>query len=572
MARISGGEVLVRCILNEGPRPVFGIPGGQLLPFVDALVRVGRPAGMDYVMTRHEAAAGNMADAWARISGQVGVCCGTVGPGAANLVAAVWVAQADNVPLLVITPQIHSGRAYPFRGSKQQLDHFHLFKPITKWNAVVDRWERIGELFQRAMAVAVSGQPGPVHLDIPVDVIYETRDQAELQLPAPGAYRPLRGPAAPPDLVQEAAKMLAAARQPLIHAGSGVLRARAEAALLALAERLGVPVSATGAARGIIPESHRLALSPKQAGANLALAQADLVLAVGCAFWERDGWGRPPVWGEPDKQRLIHIDVEPEVVGRNRPVDLALIGDAGEVLSQLLDVLGEMKTEPKEGRWAERCKKRELEALEALEPDLNSAARPIHPLRLVGEVRRFFGPEAVYVVDGGNMALWAHLGLRFEAPRRFMFPMHSGHLGVGLPFALGAKMADPQRPVVILHGDGSFMLACHEAETAARLGLKVIDVIGNDRCWSMIKAAQASSFGGRFCGVDLTDVRYDLMAQAMGCHGQRVTEPDDIRPALDRAAASGKTAVLDVVLDPDINMNPPGLDKMTAAWLEGCEM
>lgn len=571
MARITGGEALVRCLLNEGVRWVFGIPGGQLLPIIDAIVRVGRPKGMDYVMTRHEAAAGNMADAWARVTGQVGVCTGTVGPGAANLVAATWVAHADNVPLLVITPQIHSLRAYPFRGSQQQLDHLNLFAPITKWNAVVSSWERISELVQRAFRMATSGRPGPVHLDIPVDVIYETREKNELELLPPQRTRAMRGPGAPPDQVRQIIDELASARRPLIHAGSGVLRSRAEEPLKALAEQLHIPVSSTGAARGVIPEDHPMALIAKQAGANHAQAKADVVMGLGCSFWERDAWGHPPVWGLPEKQRLIHVDIDPAVIGLNRSVDLAVIADAKEALRQMLEAAEGLG--PAEGvpAWADSCKDKERDTHEAMAPMLASEASPIHPLRLIGEIERFFGPEALYVADGGNMALWVHMGIRVGGPRRFIFPMHSGHLGVGLPFALGAKLAHPDRPVVVIHGDGSFMLSCHEAETAARLGLNVIDIIGNDQCWAMVKAGQDNDFEGRHCGVDLTDTRYDLMAQAMGCHGERIVKPEDIRPALERAVASDRPAVLDVAIDAVANLNPPPLKAMAAAWLEGCE-
>jgi acetolactate synthase-1/2/3 large subunit len=218
MARITGGEALVRCLMNEGVRRVFGIPGGQLLPMIDAITRIGKPQEMEYVMTRHESAAAHMADAWARVTGQPAVCSGTVGPGAVNLVPGVWVAQQDSVPMVVITPQIHTNRSYPFRGSQQQLDQHHLMTPITKWSAVVNRWERIPELVQRAFRTALSGRPGPVHLDIPVDVMFETRDEEQLRIPSPQRYRALQGPAAPWKLVEEAARQLVHAERPMIWA------------------------------------------------------------------------------------------------------------------------------------------------------------------------------------------------------------------------------------------------------------------------------------------------------------------------------------------------------------------
>jgi acetolactate synthase I/II/III large subunit len=571
MARISGGEALVRCLLQEGVRCVFGIPGGQLLPFIDAIARVGEPQGLRYVMTRHESAAAHMADAWARVTGEPAVCSGTIGPGAANLVPGVWVAREDSVPMIVITPQIHTHRSYPFRGSQQQLDQHHLFASITKWSAVVQQWERIPELVQRAFRVAVSGRPGPVHLDIPVDVMFETREEDALPIHPPARYRATQGSAAPPNLVNEVARQIVQAQRPVLHPGLGVLRGGAWEPLRSLAEHLKIPVSPTISARGVLSEEHELGLIAVGGGGLFANMGADLVVAVGATFWELDFWGRPPFWGPAGAQQVIQIDADPTRIGLNRPVDLALVGDAREVLQQLVDAVKELTPARESSEWAMRCKTQERESLKALEPALRTEATPIHPLRLIGEVRRFFGPETILVVDGGNIAVWAAMGTRVGGPRQFLGAHHTGHLGVGLPFALGAKMAHPDRPVVVLHGDGSFMLSCHELETAARLELPVIDVIGNDRAWGMIKAGQAKAFGERFCGVDFTDVRYDLLAQAMGCHGERVTVPEEIHPALDRAVASGKPAVLDVYLDATANLNPPLLDLLNSIWLEGCE-
>jgi acetolactate synthase-1/2/3 large subunit len=538
---------------------------------IDAIARLGKPGGMEYVMTRHESAAAHMADAWARVTGEPAVCAGTVGPGAVNLVPGVWVAQADSVPMVVITPQIHTLRSYPFRGSQQQLDQLHLLAPITKWNAVIHGWERIPELVQRAFRTATSGRPGPVHLDIPVDVLFETREEGDLGILPPARYRPVQGPAAPPALVEQAAKALVKAERPVLHPGLGVLRGGAWEPLRALAEHLQIPVSPTISARGVLSEEHELGLIAVGGGGLFANMGGDLVMAVGTTFWELDFWGRPPLWGSPEVQKVIQIDVDPASIGLNRPVDLALVGDAREVLGQLLEAVRALTPARASSDWAKRCKAQERDAVKAQEPALASEATPIHPLRLVGEVRRFFGPETILAVDGGNMAVWSAMGTRVGGPRQLLAAHHTGHLGVGLPFALGAKMAFPDRPVVVLHGDGSFMFSCHELETAARLGLPVIDVIGNDRAWGMIKAGQAKAFAERFCAVDFTDARYDLMARAMGCHGERVTEPQEIRPALERAAASGKPAVLDVYLDATANLTPPLLDLLNGVWLEGCE-
>jgi acetolactate synthase-1/2/3 large subunit len=200
-----------------------------------------------------------------------------------------------------------------------------------------------------------------------------------------------------------------------------------------------------------------------------------------------------------------------------------------------------------------------------------SGQYPIHPLRLVKEVSDFFGEEGILAIDGGNIALWAAMGTRVYRPRSFLWPGGSGHLGTGLPMALGAKMAAPERPVYILHGDGSFLFSCMELETAARLELPIIDVVANDRSFAMIKGSQDTAFEKRYCGVDFTDVRLDRIAKSMGCKGIRISKPDELKPALEEAVASEKPAVLDVLIDCEANMAPPSLGLITSVWLKGCE-
>jgi len=570
MATISGAEALLQCLLQEGVRYVFGIPGDQWTPFLDAIYRIGRAAGLDFVTTRHEQAAAHMADAWARVTGEVGVCLGTVGPGAADLVPGVYPAWADSVPVLVLTAQNQSWRSYPDHGSMQALDQVSLFQPITKWNAFIGHWQRIPELVQRAFRTATSGKPGPVHLDIPPDVLVATGDEEELTVLPPHRYRATTPPAGDPALIEQAADLLARAERPLLHAGSGVLRAGAWEELVALAEYLAAPVTTSVGARGVIPEDHPLCLIPSSYGALGAQATADAVLFVGGRLGDLDFWGRPPAWGELGAQTWIQVDVNGESIALNRPVDLAIVGDAKAVLRDLLAAVKERTPQREEWPELEDARAAQEAWLRGFLEEAGSDAVPIHPLRLMREVREFFPREAICAVDGGTTAVWAFYLNRIYAPRTFLWAADSGHLGTGVPYAIGAKLARPDVPVYCITGDGSFGLNAMELETAVRLGTPIVVIIANDRAWGMIKGGQKLAYEGRYIGVDFTDARYDKLAQALGAYGERVTEPDQIRPALQRAVESGLPAVLDVIVDPEVHMVPPDLETLDALWMEGC--
>ncbi|MDI6831854.1 MAG: thiamine pyrophosphate-binding protein [Actinomycetota bacterium] len=572
MALMNGGEVLVRALLKEGVRWVFGIPGGQLCTFTDAIARVGRPNGMEFVMTHHEAVAAHMADAVSRTSDMVGVCTGTVGPGAVNLVTGVYTAYNDSIPMVVITPQIHSNRSYPFKGSQQQLDQINLFRPITKWNALVNRFDRIAEMVQWAFREAVSGRPGPVHLDINVDVLFANGEVDEDTFLPPERYRTMVKPCGDPEAVDRAVEMLLAAEKPLIHAGGGVMRSKAWDEVRELAEYLQIPVTTSVSGRGTLPEDHPLLFLPKGMGAIMAESSSDVVLNVGCTMSELDFWGKPNMWGDPAVQKFIYVDIDPRVIGLNRQFDLGIVGDARMVLRQIIARVKE-STPPVEGRdFLAAYREMEEQALKAYEEMARSDAKPIHPLRLISEAVEFLGRDGIMVMDGGNTALWVNIAGRVYHPRSYLFAEGTGQLGVGLPFAMGAKMANPHRPVYVLHGDGSFMINCQDIETAVRLKLPIIDIVSNDSAWGMIKGAQHAAFGQRYCGVEFGETRLDKLAESMGARGIRVESPDEIRPALEEAAASEVMTVIDAQVDREANLDVPVLFSMIVdLWLQGCD-
>jgi len=572
MAVMNGGEVLVRALLKEGVRWVFGIPGGQLCTFTDAIARVGVRGGMEFVMTHHEAVAAHMADAVSRTSDMVGVCTGTVGPGAVNLVTGVYAAYNDSIPMVVITPQIHSDRSYPFKGSQQQLDQIGLFRPITKWNALVNRWDRIPEMVQWAFREATSGRPGPVHLDVNVDVLFGNGEIEEAAFLPPERYRTLTKPCGDPEAVGEAVNMLLAAERPLIHAGGGVMRSKAWDEVRELAEYLQIPVTTSVSGRGTLPEDHPLLFLPKGMGAIMAESSSDVVLNLGCTMSELDFWGKPNMWGEPSAQKFIYVDIDPRVIGLNRQFDLGIIGDAKTVMRQIVERAKKEAAPARERDFIAAYRDMEEQALNAYEELAKSDSKPIHPLRLISDAVEMLGRDGIMIMDGGNTALWVNIAGRVYEPRSYLFAEGTGQLGVGLPYAMGAKMANPERPVYILHGDGSFMINCQDIETAVRLKLPIIDIVSNDSAWGMIKGAQHAAFDRRYCGVEFGDSRLDLLAQSMGARGIRVESPDEIRPALEEAASSDRITVLDVAVDREANLDVPVLFSMIVdLWLQGCD-
>ncbi len=339
MARLTGGEVLKRYLVQENVRYVFGVPGDQLYPILDAIYKDKR---IDFITMRHEAAAAHAADAWARVTGEPGVCLGTVGSGAANLVGGVYPAFADSIPMIVITAQNQAWRSYPDHGSMQALDQISLFKPVTKWNALVSHWSRIPELTQRAFRIATSEKPGPVHLDFPADVLFKTGDENEIKIVHPSSYRPTERPVGDLSLIDQAAMMLVKAKLPLIHAGGGVLRSGASKELIELAEYLQAPVTTSMSGRSSIPEDHPLCLIPASPGTGALVAQveADVVLLVGGRLGDVEMWGQPPMaWGDPSQQKFIQIDISSDMIGLNRQVEIGIVGDAKSTLRVLLETI-----------------------------------------------------------------------------------------------------------------------------------------------------------------------------------------------------------------------------------------
>jgi len=564
MAKITGGEILKRVLEKEGVEYVFGVPGDQLYPFLNALYT----SKIKFITFHHEANAAHAADGYARVTGKLGVVVGTVGPGAANLVGGVYPAYAENIPVLVITAQNQTFRSYPDHGSMQALDQITLFKAVTKWNAYISDVNRIVEITQRAIRIAFTEKPGPVHIDIASDVLHKVVDDY-VEIPSRENYMPSKSL---PDIkvLEKIADLLINSQKSIIHAGGGVIRANASKELIELAEYLQIPVVTSISGRGSIPEDHPLCLIPNSYGALAAQTEADLVFLIGSKLGDLDFFGRPPIWGELDKQKFVQIDSSAENIALNRAVEIGGIGDAKLSLKMILEIVKKKTERAKdqgkniyykdlERQWIEEYMKQAEDKI------------PIHPLTVIKKVREFYPRDAISVIDGGNTAVWAHYLNRIYYPRTFLSTTagDSGHLGSGVGFSIAAKLANPDKDVYCITGDGAFSMGLMDLETARRLNLQITFIVLNDSAWGMIKSGQTLYYGSKYVGVDFGDIRFDKIAEAMGCYGERVRDPKEISNALKRAKESGLPAVVDVEIDR--NVIPPDFQTLAAIWLEGCE-
>ena len=573
MAEINGAEVLVKALAKEGVKKVFGVSGHGVTVLLEAL---RNEPSIDFISPRHEENAAHMADGWARATGDVGVCISTVGPGAVNQAAGLAEAYADSIPVLAVTANIQSFISYPAVGSLEDLDTLTYYKPITKWNAVVHDRRRVGELAQWAFRYARSGRPGPVHLDIPLDIMCEPGP--DVDLPAPASYRAmgrLRGDA---DAIRQAVDLLEHAERPLLVAGGGVVQAEAWDEFRALAAALGAPATTTPMGSGCIdPGWDGYFGDSGWLGGNAVITAfnaADVILAVGCRFSSWLGIGRAPIMSGPPAQKVIHVDIDPTEIGKNVGVAVGIVGDAKSVLTDMLAAVSGRAAAPgAHAAWKQQLVAGYKEYMGSLDPMLGGPDGPITQARLAKEVGDYLADKnAMLTVDGGSTLLWAFSYIRAFQPRQRFFFAGGGHLGTGQPFANSLKLANPDRLVVNFCGDGGFGMTLQELDTAARHGLPVINVINNDGGWGMCKAGQLMLYGPEGCNridQDFGPADYAAIARGFGCHGETVESVEGIRPALERAIASGTPAVLDVKVQPVFH---PMFGMMAAVVLQGCQM
>jgi acetolactate synthase I/II/III large subunit len=505
------------------------------------------------ITIRDERAGAIMADAFARVSGRPAVCTAIRGPGATNLITGIAEAWASSTPVVAIVNDI----ATPQVGKNpiQEVDHLALFRPVTKWAVRLDRPERVAELTARAFAVATSGRPGPALVSCPDDVL--TGHGAHLPVPAVGARRyPSVRIAADPAAIREAVAVLSEAAQPVIVAGGGIGISGAWDELRQVAELLGAPVATTPLGKGAIDETHALyagVMGAYTGGAlgrgriaNEAVLGADVVLLVGTKTDSVSTAG----WTIPDaRSRTIHMDIDAAEIGRNYR-SLGVVGDAKLALAALAEGLRASGVRPREDQRIEL--EESLRGWRALiRPLLESNARPIRPERVVAEMARFVDDDTIVCTDASYSSLWALDLLTLRRPgRRLISARGFGGIGWGLPAAIGAKFAAPDKRVLCLTGDGAFGYVFQELETAARYHVPVVVVVLNNSCFAFQKHAEQLHYGREF-ETQLLEVDYGALARTLHCEGVSVSDPERLAAALQQAIASGKPTVINVVVDPD---------------------
>jgi acetolactate synthase-1/2/3 large subunit len=530
----TGGQWVVDALAAEVVRHVFGIPGVHNLAIYDALA--GRP-GLTHILARHEQGAAFMADGYARASGEPGVIAVTTGPGATNALTPLVEAYASSVPLLLLMSDVPAALIGKNLGALHEVpNQIDCFRPLTRWAEVVRDGAGIAPAVQSAFARLRSARPGPIALSIPTDLLMA---QAPGALHAPQGERP-RCDAA---LVERAARRLAGARRPLVLTGGGVVAAGAESELRAVARRLGAPVVTAVNGRGAVPETDPawLGVLPNRLATQRALEAADVILAVGCRFAHRSTKGLLLNLELRPEQALIHLDLDPEEIGRLFPAEIGLVGDARDGLAGLLAALGRGEADAA-WDWAALARQRDARWARWTETDA----------RLIRMLREALPPDGIVVNDQTGLNYWMEWHYPVLAPRTFLYPIGSATLGYGVPAAIGAKIARPDRPVIAVVGDGGFLFSVNELATAVKYALPVVFLVLNDNRYGAIKYLQEAMFAGRWSEADLANPDFVALARAFGAEGQLVKQVDDLPRALTRALAHPGPTVLElpIAIDP----------------------
>jgi acetolactate synthase-1/2/3 large subunit len=530
MAMVHGGRLVAQALKRHGTSHLFTLCGGHIQAIYDGCL----DEGIRVVDVRHEQTAGHAADGWARVTGKPGVCAVTAGPGVTDAVTAVANAQRAGVPMVVIGGA--GPKALCDMGSLQDMDHLSVMRPITKWAVQVPETRRLVEYVDAAFRVAQANLPGPVFLEMPLDLLMNFGDDAELPATRPLAEPPR--PAGDPRSIQRAADLLRGSERPAFLVGSQIRWSPQRDAVRRAADAFEAPFYLNGMARGALPHEHRGLFTRSR---KFALAQADCVFVFGTPFDFRVDYGRPPTWAPECK--IVQVDLDANELGRNRRVDVGIDGDSGLVLEQLVDAAGPKKA----STWLEAVRADETKRRAKMLAEIESNDSPPNPLRVCAELGKRLRPNDVVVGDGGDFVATAAYVLKLEWPQLWMDPGPLGTLGVGPGYAMAAQLARPDARVVIVYGDGSFGLHGLEFEAMARQKIPVVAVIGNDAGWTQIRRGQVEIYGEeRAVATGLDYTRYEKVVEACGGRGWWVERVEQLAPALDEAFACGAPACVNV--------------------------
>jgi len=562
MVMVNGAQLIVRALSNQGCKVIWTLCGDNDLIYNYCTDRACTESDIDIIDFRHEQATGHAAMGYYLATGKVGVCSTQSGPGITDLFPAIPIAYDSSLPLVAIcssTPLMDVEKL-----AFNEIDTIPSFKPVTKWAGYCYETARLPEYVNMAFRIATTGRPGPVLLLVPVDVmVKECDDNLDIVQHAFEPAEKLRafhGPSGNQDLVEKAFEILMNAKNPLIFAGSGASFSRATEELIEFAEMTQIPVGVWSFGLGSFPADHPLYFglaNPLDGPGTVLLQQVDVFLILGARFTELLSYGYMPSFSSDAK--IIQVDIKAEEIGRNKGIDVPIVGDVKGVMSQLVSLAREkLESKRAETPWVKKVREELNKFYARIEKDGSSDKIPIQPQRLVKDVRDFMAKDDYIILDGGDTTVWGLTMLRAYFPNAIYFSGGLGiqHLGGGVPMAIATKYAHPDKKVLVLTGDGSFLFNGKEIDTARRHDLPFVVVISNDRLWGMVARVQKLAHGKKAFGLGSSlsdDTRYDKYAEAFNCYGELVTDPNEIKSAIQRAFDSGIPAVIDVRVNPKVN-------------------
>jgi acetolactate synthase-1/2/3 large subunit len=540
MSEIYGGHLAAKYMKEvEHVDMVFTISGGHIENILDGFTQYN----IRTIDVRHEQAAAMMAHAWSIYKNEPGVCLVTAGPGFVNALTGIANAYLDNAPMVVLC-----GR-HPLRddltGALQEMNQIDMVKPVAKWCATCYDTQRIPEYLSIAFRQATMGRPGPVFLELPPDILFVAVDEKDVKIPSRKTHKSSTHP--DESELKEAAKIINSARKPLFIGGSGVGMSGCQEVLKTFIEKTGFPFALLNNGRGALPDSHPLSINDGGfTGLMTGAPQTDVIVAAGIRF----NWVMQATKLFPDA-KVVRIDIEAHEIDRNRSSEVGLVGDCRYVLEQLVPMLEDRNHD----EWVKKLKNAYAAFMTTELEQRQKPSDPIHPNRLVAQIMEVFGEDAFYVADGGDTSYYGLAGFTSSQQAGVLVPAGAllGCLGTGIPFAIAGKLAHPDKPVIVLNGDGAFGFNSMEFDTAVRHDIPIICVVNNDCAWGMIKHSQGMSIGKDRCTCAELGMRhYEKMVEGLGGYGELVTEDADIIPAIKRAIDSGKPACINVVTDPTV--------------------
>lgn len=532
---VHGGRLVARALKAEDVPFVFTLCGGHVMPIYDGCI----DESIGVIDTRHEQTAAHAADGWARVTGRPGVAIVTAGPGLTDAVTGVASAYRANIPMLIIGGQ--GPRPLADMGSLQDMNHVELMRPITKWATAVPEGRRLPEYVSMAFRTATTGLPGPVFLEMPIDQLFANYEQDDVWFPT--RYRTEAGIAGDPTYIERALDLLKQAERPVALVGTQLRWSVRRDAYPEFVSKFGMPIYVNGLGRGSLrPENPHFFSRTRK----LALKEADVVLIFGTPLDFRLGYGRDTHINPQAK--LIQVDLDGRELGRNRSVDVGIVGDTGLVMEQLTKLAEEQGYDAAMVKpWLDTMRKREQESFEKVRPQLDSDEIPVNPLRACREIADSLDENTIVVGDGGDFVATAASVVRVYQQGHWLDPGPLGTLGVGPGYAMAAKLAKPDSSVVIVYGDGSFGLHAMEFEACLRQKINIVGVVGNDAGWTQIRRGQEQLYGAeRSVATRLAFTRYDRVVEALGGHGEYVERPEEVRPAMERALGAGKPALVNI--------------------------